>query len=260
MGAIDIIVFTLAVILMLAGAAGAFIPVIPGLPLNWLVLLGYGFWSGWGPYGFWTMLLTGLAAAAGLVCDQLAGAMGARKFGASKAGMIGSFVGALLGLIVLNIPGLILGTFLGAMLAEIWFQKKEMKAAADSGLGALLGCFAGGMFKFIVSLIMTAAFVWLVLSHDPPSRAEPPAGSQPATATSAETPSREPHPDGASSGGPPSANASSGKAKTAEDPAGEANPAEDPSGEANPAAGPSGEANPAAGPSGEANPAAGPSK
>jgi uncharacterized protein YqgC (DUF456 family) len=169
---LDVIVFSLGVLLMLAGAAGAFVPIIPGLPLNWLVLLGYGFWSHWGPYGFWTMCLTAIAVAAGLVCDQLAGAMGARKFGSSRAGMIGAFAGAILGVIFLNIPGLVLGTFFGAMLAEIWFDKKEAKAAADSGLGALLGCLAGGIFKFVISIIMTVAYVWLVLSYSQP--AEPP--------------------------------------------------------------------------------------
>jgi uncharacterized protein YqgC (DUF456 family) len=154
---------------MLVGAAGAFVPVIPGLILNWLVLLGYGFWSGWGPYGFWTMLLTGLAVVAGTVCDQLAGAVGAKKFGASKAGMIGSVVGAILGVILLNIPGLVLGTFFGAMLAEIWFHKKKAKEAADSGLGALLGCLAGGLFKFVLSMAITVAFIWMVLAWIPPA-------------------------------------------------------------------------------------------
>ncbi|MDR1081982.1 MAG: DUF456 domain-containing protein [Deltaproteobacteria bacterium] len=165
MSALDIAFFSLGIILMLAGAAGAFVPIIPGRPLNWLVLLGYGFWSDWGPYGFWTMLWAGLAVAVGLVCDQLAGAMGAKKFGSSRAGMIGAFVGAILGVIFLNIPGLILGTFFGAMLAEIWFDRKEAAAAADSGLGALLGCLAGGVFKFVISIILTAAYIWLVLSH-----------------------------------------------------------------------------------------------
>ncbi|MDR2611909.1 MAG: DUF456 domain-containing protein [Deltaproteobacteria bacterium] len=168
MVAADVVIFSLGILLMLAGAAGAFVPVIPGLPLNWLVLLGYGFWSGWGPYGFWTMFLTALAVAAGMVGDQLAGAMGARKFGSGKAGMIGAAVGAILGVIVFNIPGLVLGTFFGAMLAEIWFNKKEAKEAADAGLGALLGCLAGGMFKFVLSVVITVAFIWQVLAYDPP--------------------------------------------------------------------------------------------
>ncbi|MDR1036993.1 MAG: DUF456 domain-containing protein [Deltaproteobacteria bacterium] len=173
MTALDVTIFSLGILLMLAGAAGAFLPVIPGLPLNWLVLLGYGFWSGWGPYGFWTMLLTGMAVAAGLVGDQLAGAMGAKKFGSSKAGMIGAFVGAIVGVIFLNIPGLILGTFFGAMLAEIVFDKKEAMAAADSGAGALLGCLAGGVFKFVISMIITLAYVWMVLGYDPPEASRP---------------------------------------------------------------------------------------
>ncbi|MDR1314296.1 MAG: DUF456 domain-containing protein [Deltaproteobacteria bacterium] len=169
MTAADVTLFSLGIAIMLAGAAGAFIPLIPGLPLNWLVLLGYGFWSDWGPYGFWTMFWSGLAVAAGLVCDQLAGAMGAKKFGASRAGMIGAFVGAIVGVIALNIPGLILGTFFGAMIAEIQFDKKEAKAAADSGLGALLGCLAGGVFKFMISMVLTVAYIWLVLAYTAPA-------------------------------------------------------------------------------------------
>ncbi|MDR1081593.1 MAG: hypothetical protein LBQ79_11720 [Deltaproteobacteria bacterium] len=39
------------------------LPVNPAFPANWLIIVGYGFWSGWESYGFWTVLLAGLASA-----------------------------------------------------------------------------------------------------------------------------------------------------------------------------------------------------
>jgi uncharacterized protein YqgC (DUF456 family) len=156
-----VLVFILALILMLAGIIGSFIPIIPGLPLNWLVFLGYGFWSGWETYGFWTMVWTGAVTAVGVIGEQVAGALGAKKFGSGKAGMIGAVVGAIAGLLVFNIPGLILGTFAGAMAAEMIFNRMEAKQAANAGVGALLGCMAGSVFKFVLSTILTVYFVWL---------------------------------------------------------------------------------------------------
>jgi uncharacterized protein YqgC (DUF456 family) len=163
MGAVEIIVFIIAILLMLLGVAGAFLPVVPGVPLNFVVFLAYGFFDRWESYGFWIMFLMGLLTVVSLVFEQLAGAMGAKKFGAEKAGMIGSVLGAILGLVLFNIPGLILGTFLGAAAAEMCFNKKKLKEASNAGVGALVGCLCGSMFKFVASFFMTALFAYLVL-------------------------------------------------------------------------------------------------
>lgn len=160
----NIAVLILCLIIMLMGLAGTILPILPGIPIMWVALLGYGWYSDWAYYGLATMVVTGLIVALSLVVDQLAAVMGAKKFGATKAGMIGSVVGAILGVIFFSLPGLILGTFFGAMAFEMAFSRQDLKNSLASGTGALLGFLAGSLFKFMVGLGFLAYFIFARVS------------------------------------------------------------------------------------------------
>ncbi len=155
----DIIAVILAIIVMLIGLGGTILPAVPGLPVIWLAMFGYGWYGGWADYGFKAMLVSGLVVALSIAVDQLASVMGAKKFGASRAGMIGSFIGAFAGLIIFNIIGLVVGTFLGAMAFEMLFSGRDLRSSMASGLGALVGFLAGSMFKFMLGAGLIAYFV-----------------------------------------------------------------------------------------------------
>jgi len=146
----NIVVLILCIILMLVGLAGTVVPVLPGIPIIWIGMLIYGWFSGWVAYGWVAMVVVGLLVILSVAVDQLASVVGAKKFGASRAGMIGSFIGAIFGLIVLSLPGLILGTFMGAMLFEMAFSKRNFRESMASGTGALVGFLAGSLFKFML--------------------------------------------------------------------------------------------------------------
>jgi uncharacterized protein YqgC (DUF456 family) len=163
----DIAVLILAYALHLVGAVGCFLPIIPGVPLIFGVFLGYGIYDGWHAYGVTTVVIAGIAAVGSVVAENLASAYGAKFFGSGKAGMIGSVAGALLGVIFFSIPGLIIGTFLGAVICEMIFYKKELKEASKAGAGALLGCLGGSVFKFMLSVAMIAAFTYFIVTAGP---------------------------------------------------------------------------------------------
>jgi uncharacterized protein YqgC (DUF456 family) len=164
---LDYAVLTLAYLLLLAGTAGCFIPLIPGLPLIFAVILGYGYYDRWQAYGLPTVLVALGITVASIVLENLAGALGAKAFGSGRAGMIGAVVGAILGVILLGIPGLILGTFLGAVACEMAFEKKELKEASSAGLGALLGCLGGSVAKFILASGLIVAFTYMIVTAGP---------------------------------------------------------------------------------------------
>lgn len=155
--------FILGLLLILAGTAGTILPVIPGLPLAWLGFLVFGLFDKWQSYGWGTMIATLLIVAGAMAVDSLAGVMGAKKFGAGKPGMIGSVAGAIVGVIFFSLPGLIIGTFLGAVLAEMAFGR-ELKAALSAGTGAFVGFLAGSFFKFMIGLVMLGAYLWFTIS------------------------------------------------------------------------------------------------
>ncbi|MDR2934596.1 MAG: DUF456 domain-containing protein, partial [Candidatus Adiutrix sp.] len=122
-------VLVIALLVLLAGLAGTLLPVVPGLPLMWLAFLGYGWFTGWSAYGFTSLAVTGFLVLLSMVVDYAAAALGAQKFGASRAGLFGSVAGGILGLIFFNLPGLILGIFLGAVALEILVSRRNTWAA-----------------------------------------------------------------------------------------------------------------------------------
>jgi hypothetical protein len=98
------------------------------------------------------VVLTGLS----LLLDFVASVLGAKKFGATWRGMVGALIGGVIGLFF-NLPGIILGPFLGAMLFEM-IGGKEFKVAAKAGAGAVIGLLLGVIGKFSICVMMIALF------------------------------------------------------------------------------------------------------
>lgn len=149
-------------LVMMVGAVGSVLPFLPGVPITYLGFFIYGFASHWHDYGWPTMVGFGLLTAFVLVMDNVAGAMGAKKYGASRAGIIGSIVGAIAGFFFFfGIIGVIIGPLIGAVVFELLFGR-TWKEAMRSGWGTFVGFVAGSLFKVMASFIMVAAFLWLV--------------------------------------------------------------------------------------------------
>ena len=152
-------VLAFTILVMLVGLAGALLPMLPGLPLMWLAFLGYGWFTGWLAYGYTALLVTGLMVLLSLAADQAAAVIGAKKFGASRAGLIGSVAGGLLGLIFFSLPGLVLGIFFGAIALELIISRRNLSEALTAGVGAFLGFLAGSLFKFMLGLGFLGFFI-----------------------------------------------------------------------------------------------------
>ncbi|OGB60384.1 MAG: hypothetical protein A2Y94_08275 [Caldithrix sp. RBG_13_44_9] len=147
--------------LMLAGLAGTFLPLVPGLPLIYLAFLVYGFFTGWIDYGFNFMLVWGIITLLLMFLDYYTGALGAKKYGASPAGIWGAIIGGFLGVIFLGFLGIIAGPFLGAFVGEL-LSGKTHTSALRSSWGTFVGYLAGSLFKVIIGLIMIGSFIWQV--------------------------------------------------------------------------------------------------
>lgn len=151
----------LSLVVMVVGLAGTVLPFLPSIPIVYAGFLIHGLGSGWRHYGAGTMIVFGLVTILVLLVDNLAGAIGARKYGASPLGVLGSIIGSILGLIFFSLPGLILGNFIGALGGEL-LRGRSWNEATRSGWGALVGFMAGTLFKIMVALIMIGSFIWMV--------------------------------------------------------------------------------------------------
>jgi uncharacterized protein len=151
-----ILLYLIAAALIVSGLVGAVVPALPGIPLLfggiWLIA-GVDRYRHLGPG--W---LLGIAAvgAVGLTIDLLAGALGAKRVGASKQAVWGALAGTVIG-ILFGLPGLLLGPFFGAVLGELSAGNSVLRST-HVGISAWFGLIFGTIIKLVSSLMMVALF------------------------------------------------------------------------------------------------------
>jgi len=159
----QIIGLSLALLVMSFGFAGSVLPGIPSTPLVMLVAIGHRIYFGAaGPSNVALIILAALMTLS-LVMDYLASMAGARKLGATWRGVLGAVIGGFVG-IFFNVPGIILGPFLGAALFEM-IGGREWKESARAGVGAVIGLFVGAIGKLACCAAMMGLFAASVITR-----------------------------------------------------------------------------------------------
>lgn len=154
---IEIIAIIVASLFFLTGLIGTLLPVMPGAPVIWLGMLVYGFITGFENFSTYFFLVQALLALTVMGIDYLFAALGSRYFGGSKAALWGSAGGLLIGLFFFPI-GLLIGPFLGAVLADLLFGQRTDQAI-KSGLGASLGFWSALPVELALEAVMIIWFV-----------------------------------------------------------------------------------------------------
>ncbi|MBD3168052.1 MAG: DUF456 family protein [candidate division Zixibacteria bacterium] len=160
----DIIYFIIALIIMIVGLAGVILPVLPGIPLMFGAAFLFALLTGFDYIGWDTLLIYGILTAFALLIDWLASVFGVKKMGGTNAGMIGAFIGMIVGLLIPG-PGIfafLIFSFLGAFFFELLFNR-DAQIALRAGLGSFLGFLAGGILKFAIGMVIIGNFIWRIL-------------------------------------------------------------------------------------------------
>ncbi|MEF3303640.1 DUF456 domain-containing protein [Paenibacillus sp. GYB003] len=157
----DILGWILVIALFAVGMAGAIFPILPGVLAVYGAFFVYGLFFGFGEFGFWFWLLQTSVVAAILVADYIVNAWGVKKFGGSRASVVGSTIGLLAGPFVIPGVGLLVGPFLGAWIGEL-IAGADMRQATRAGIGALVGFLSSTFVKLVLQTIMIVLFfVWI---------------------------------------------------------------------------------------------------
>lgn len=151
-----IALFVLAALLILVGLAGVVLPALPGVPLMFAGMLLAAWADGFHHVGALTLTVLGLLAVLALLVDFAAGALGAKRVGASGRALLGAALGTVVGLFF-GIPGLLLGPFVGALLGEL-LAGSGMLRAANVGAGTWIGLLLGTLVKLALSFAMLGVF------------------------------------------------------------------------------------------------------
>lgn len=143
--------------LMLLGAIGSFIPIIPGPLIVGLGLLGFKLvfplTISWWLVGFGIVV-----AVLSQFIDIIATWIGAKKFGATWRGTLGAFVGVFVGIFL---PPPIIWIFIAPLVCALVFELlggTDVRSATNAGIGAFLGSVLASVIKFLMIIFLALWF------------------------------------------------------------------------------------------------------
>lgn len=158
----EYLIYLLAVLFIIIGIVGDIVPGLPGVPISYAAMLLLHFFTGI-TYSNETLIIYGLVCAVITILDYFVPIWGTKKFGGTKAGVRGSTIGLIIGVLVLpllgivigpfGIIGIIAGPFFGAYIGEK-MSGIDDKLAWRSAFGSFIGFVAGTLLKVVYSIII----------------------------------------------------------------------------------------------------------
>jgi uncharacterized protein len=159
----DYVLLILGFICILLGILGSILPGLPGPPVSYLGLLLIH-WSRFASFSTRTLVILAILVAVVAVLDYLIPIWGTKASGGSKAGVRGSTIGLIIGIILLPLFGIVLGPFglfgilggpfLGAWIGEI-YAGKDSRLALRAAFGSFIGFLAGTLMKIVLSVVIS---------------------------------------------------------------------------------------------------------
>ena len=148
----ETLIVILAVLAGVIGIAGSILPALPGTSFSWI---GLFLLYMWGPEAVRVkvLIIWGIVVIAVSVVDYVVPMFFTKATGGSKYAERGAMIGLVAG-IVLTPVGMILGSFLGAFFAELYWGGKDRRAALKAALGSFAGFIAGTGIKTIASSLI----------------------------------------------------------------------------------------------------------
>ena len=149
----DVFICILAVLAGIIGIIGSVVPALPGPPLAWIGMLLMYLWGGTNgagePMSTATLLIWLGITTAVTVLDYVVPLWFTKLTGGSKYAGRGAAI------------GLIVGTLLGAFVAELVFADKDLWSSTKSALGAFAGFICGTGAKLLCCGLM----LWQIIVY-----------------------------------------------------------------------------------------------
>lgn len=159
----DLILLSLAAILMLVGILGSFLPMLPGIPVSWLGLLLLHL-APVIPMNYTFLGVTLLVTIIIFALQYAIPALGTKYLGGSKQGMFGATIGLFAGIFIPIPFAILIAPFVGAYLGEI-LNKSDSKTALKAASGSFIGLLASTFMEFVVTSIFLILFIYKVWEY-----------------------------------------------------------------------------------------------
>ena len=139
------------------GILCTFLPILPGTVIAFTGIAFHKLVLGEASVS-WTFIAVAFAITLlTLLIDVWCTWWGARTFGATWKGALGAVLGGIFGFLFFNLPGLIIGPILGAVVFELLDNRPGAEAAA-AGFGTLVGSIVAFFLKFGLTAGLAVAF------------------------------------------------------------------------------------------------------
>jgi len=148
---INVIIYILLGIISLAGLVLTVIN-LPGIWLIFGASLVAGIMDKFQHLTPIILVVLFLLCLASTFADNIAAALGAKKFGGTGWGMAGAVIGGIVGMFIGGIWGIFLGPLVGAVLFEMLFAKKDMTTSLKAGWGTFIGILISMILKLGLSV------------------------------------------------------------------------------------------------------------
>ena len=160
----EIVLIIISFLLVILGIVGSFIPIIPSPISGWLGLLILH-QASFLEAQYYFLAITFAIAISVFILDYFIPSIGAKKFGGSNAGVIGSTIGLVIGIFLFGPIGILFGSFFGALIGELTVNINNIRIALLAAIGTLIGYLGGVLLKLSVSLFFLAKFFKIVISN-----------------------------------------------------------------------------------------------
>ena len=158
----EYLIYLIAVLFIIVGIIGDVVPGLPGVPISYAAMILIHFFTGVN-YTPEVLVIYGIVCLLITILDYFVPIWGTKKFGGTKAGVRGSTIGLVVGVVVLpllgivigplGIVGIIAGPFIGAYIGEK-MSGVDDKLAWRSAIGSFVGFVAGTLLKVVYSLVV----------------------------------------------------------------------------------------------------------
>ena len=158
----DTLWIVLAALLLLVGAVGSVVPVLPGVPLSWVGLLLLKFIPSTRDDISWKAIVwLGVLTAIITILDNVLPVWGTKKSGGNKRVIWGATIGLLIGFFF-GPWGIVLGPFVGALAGGV-LSGTPVIPATKQATGAFFGFLFGIVLKLIAVGVIAFFFVRTVV-------------------------------------------------------------------------------------------------
>jgi uncharacterized protein YqgC (DUF456 family) len=157
---LEALTFGVAIVFMLIGIIGIIVPILPGMLLVWLTLLGYAWVTDFEIIKWWMLVILTLVAMITGTASIWLPYLGAKSLGAAKRSAFLGFIGGVIGTFIMPLVGTVIGYALGIILGE-FHKHRDLRVAIKRSIGGVAGWgistvveLAGALTIFIVFLLI----------------------------------------------------------------------------------------------------------